>query len=55
MRTWTNTHLAGMSTWGMAPIEIKALPNMYTMDRYKMVLNRPSQLSAMRAPTMGNI
>lgn len=49
-----HSYFAGISGRGMAPAAIHTLPTKYTMDKYKIVLKRPSQLSAIKAPKIGN-
>lgn len=44
------TYVAGNCKIGIAPIVTIKLPNAYTKDTYRMVLNFPSQLSDMIAP-----
>lgn len=45
-----STYVAGNFRVGMAPIVMMKLPNTYTRDSKRMVLNFPSQLSDMIAP-----
>jgi hypothetical protein len=46
--------VAGKFKFGMALIDIRILPDAYTHDKYKIVLNLPRKLSANNAPKTGN-
>lgn len=44
------TYIGDKFTVGMAPIATIALPNAYTSERYRIVLNFPKKLSDIMAP-----
>lgn len=46
----TIAYLAGNPSVGIDPADNAILPSIYTIDKYRMVLNFPSKLSLIMAP-----